>query len=133
MENSFFDGDVLVMDVISDAEEVSIFDVVVVKVSGMKMIKRVVGLPQDFIELSGDELTVNGEKLNDVPCHSSKKEDFQIQLGENEYFLLGDNLDESRDGRTFGAVGFDSICGIVKYQIYPFSEIGSVEHLESRG
>ncbi len=52
------------------------------------------------------------------------------QLGEAEYFLMGDNRSGSKDSRDFGAVKKENINGVVIYQLYPFSDMRSVPHGE---
>ena len=130
MQNNFHDGDILLYSVVSDEKEINRFDTIVAKVSDTKLIKRVVGLPKDEVLIVGDIITINGIKMTDLPFHTSKKDEevCHIILGEDEYFILGENLDESADSREFGSIKFDTIYGVVKYQIYPFSDFGSVNY-----
>ena len=47
---------------------------------------------------------------------------FDIKLSENEYFLVGDNRENSFDSRMFGPISRDRIIGKAYFKIYPFSE-----------
>lgn len=85
-------------------------------------IKRVVGTPGDRIELREKVLYVNGEpaeepyrKINDqtaIPQELSHKDSFEaFTVPEGEYFMMGDNRDNSYDSRFWGFVGEDKIKG----------------------
>lgn len=99
------------------------------------IIKRIVGLPGDKVDYAGGTLFING---NPVPaprshdntkyiflkeqCHlvrylaiSPKRQEFSVQLADQEYFLMGDNRDESFDSRAFGAVHGSDLIGVVRY------------------
>ena len=78
-------------------------------------VKRVVGLPGDEIVYYEDGLYRNGVKVADEfnPAFNEQLCG-PVVLGENEYYVLGDNRNNSRDSRVFGPVTFDSIRGIIK-------------------
>ena len=101
-------------------------------------IKRVVGLPGETIDIRSPYVLVNGEKLLDPPVFakiSSCEEEYSgyldvqgsgqkgitlpITLGDNEYFLLGDNSAQSWDSRHFGPVPRDAIIGRVTRIVFP--------------
>ena len=88
-------------------------------VDGAPNIKRVVGVPGDTIEISGGSLYVNGERYSDVADTQSMeyagRAATEITLGENEYFVLGDNRNNSEDSRyqSVGNVTSDEIEGKV--------------------
>lgn len=100
-------------------------EIVIAKVNGATVIKRVVGLPGDTLSVSDGRLLVNGDFVTDY--------DFEITeagLLEDEYvmppdcyFLLGDNREESCDSREYGAVEKNRIKGIVVLRFYPLTEI----------
>ena len=47
-------------------------------------------------------------------------------LKENEYYLIGDNREDSLDSRYFGPVSLDDISGVVDFRIYPFTKFGKI-------
>ena len=71
-------------------------------------VKRVVGLPGETVLIQNGQVYINGNPLADYPVDCEIKTagiaESAITLGENEYFLLGDNPDNSQDSR-FQAVG----------------------------
>jgi signal peptidase I len=75
---------------------------------GIPWMKRLVGLPREIIRLSGDQLFVNGQKIDAPQLHVDNDlahEDVEVTLGEGEYFVVGDNLDHSfDDSRAFGPI-----------------------------
>lgn len=91
--------------------------IVVLKENGKRLVKRVVGSPGDRLYFKGDTLYRNGKPLKEDYVTDDNynkgllKE--EVVLGENEYFLLGDNRDVSNDSRYFGAVSGSSLQGRV--------------------
>lgn len=98
-------------------------DVVCIKLdNGVKLIKRVVGVPGDTIQIINGVLYRNDEPIDEKygkisnPGIAVKK----ITLGYDEYFLMGDNREDSQDSRNFGPVDKDKIIGKVVGRIWPW-------------
>lgn len=102
--------------------DVKRYDIVIAKVNGKQVVKRVVGMSGDTIQIKENTVYINGEKIADeydfVTTYSGIAE--SIVIKEGEYFLLGDNRDNSFDSRDFGNVKFEHIIGIVSVRIFPF-------------
>lgn len=80
--------------------------------SGKEVIKRAAALPGGTVELRGGLLLINGrQEPNTPPALNSVK--YPLQLGRDEYFLLGDNRENSLDSRdaSFGTVTRENITG----------------------
>lgn len=92
------------------------FDIVSVKRKNKKrLIKRVIGVPGDTINYTSSGLYINGE-LYDEPYLDKNEpfsEEFNITLMDDEYFLMGDNRNNSIDSRTEGPVSLSEIKGKV--------------------
>lgn len=95
------------------------------------LIKRVIGLPGDHIEFRERQLYVN-EILIDEPyikeeCNS-RCSDNEWFLGTGEYFVMGDNRNNSSDSRRFEGVPINHIVGRVVFRYWPLDRIGLIEH-----
>lgn len=94
------------------------------------LVKRVVGIPGDWIKDNGSKLLVNGfvleEKISDVDKwqfkfdrENSNQQEKGIHLKDNEFYVIGDNRDVSRDSRAFGPIKRKSIIGRVLLVVWP--------------
>ena len=96
-------------------------------------VKRVVGVPGDTLMFVDNVLIRNGEVVDEPYLTPSRNQNgfsmLPITLGENEYFVCGDNRDNSHDCRNLTngvpeAITRDMI--IVRYVVYPFSDARSI-------
>jgi signal peptidase I len=97
--------------------------------SKKNLIKRVIGLPGDEIKVSDGQVYVNGVLLNEPYISSYTTGEVYIEaLGDNMYFLMGDNRTVSLDSRSdsVGPVDGNTIFGKVLIRIFPFNRMGAV-------
>lgn len=100
-------------------------DIVVIDLPAMEdmLVKRVVGLPGEVIEIRSGHVFVNGVEISEPFPHDL---DFAsmapIRLAPDEYFVMGDNRDNSNDSRAFGPVTRDEIAGRVWMRYWPLSQ-----------
>ena len=94
------------------------------------LIKRVIGLPGDWIEIDTDgTVYLNGEQLDEPYAEQLAVGEcdleFPFQVPQEEYFVLGDMRESSIDSRNtlIGCVKKDQIVGKVFFRIWPFKEI----------
>ena len=93
------------------------------------MIKRLIGLPGDKIEIKDGIVFVNGEEL--IEDYILDKGNFSgyFEVPEKSYFFLGDNRLNSRDSRAWinPYINEEDIEGKAQLRIYPFNKIGIVK------
>lgn len=105
------------------------FDIVVVNknVEGDNLIKRVIGMPGERIKYRNGKLYINDEVIDDKYAYGETRNFKEITLGEDEYFLMGDNREISLDSRLLGVIKNREIEGTVGIILFPFNKLGSVE------
>lgn len=88
-------------------------DIVVMKIPNTNnfVLKRIVGLPNEHVEVKNQQVFVNGVGLTDSYAKGEIYGGNPVKLGTNEYYMLGDNHTKSADSRTFGAVKAIEIQG----------------------
>lgn len=91
------------------------------------LIKRVIGLPEDKIDINNNgEVFVNGEKIDEpyIKNHDNRSGSFEVPKG--KYFFLGDNRSNSYDSRFWDDPYIDEseIKGKARITVYPFNRIG---------
>ena len=100
------------------------FDVVVLKVASQGdelLIKRVIGLPGETVEIQDGHVYINGQPLDEPYLVSDTRPGRQgrIVVPPLHVFVLGDNRGDSRDSRYFGAVPLEAIRGHVVFILWP--------------
>lgn len=114
MDNTLFDGEQLLLN---PSAEIRSGDIVVFEYGQTYLIKRVVGLPGDTVAVVKGILYVNNIKydesyLSEECITRFMDSSFMVTVGGDEYFVMGDNRDNSRDSRSFGCVPRDTITGV---------------------
>lgn len=124
------------------ADEIDRFDIVVFdRDDDSRYIKRVIGLPGDHIEYREDILYVNGNPVVEKFLKEDKKEyakkgqelteGFRLEevggngetVPKNEFFVLGDNRQNSNDSRMIGTIPVEDIVGKAKVVISPLTSM----------
>lgn len=101
----------------------SVLEAVGIRTRGLDdLIKRVVGLPGDTIEIRDGELLINGSPVEEPYTDDSFLLDFgPVDVAEGTVFVMGDNRDESFDSRRFGAIPTEDLIGRAFVIIWPLS------------
>ena len=100
------------------------YDIVVVDTKDDELIKRVYGLPGERISIENNNIYINDKKIDDVYAYGATSDYESIVLGDDEYFVLGDNRTVSLDSRVIGPVKKSQIKGTTRFIIYPFNRFG---------
>lgn len=139
MENTLSDGDNLIVDKISyrfqDPERYDIIIFPYKYEEDTYYIKRIIGLPGEHVRIDDSGNIYINEKVLKESYGREVIQDpgiarDEITLGEGEYFVLGDNRNNSSDSRdpSVGIIQKKDIIGRAWLQIYPFDEFGFIRH-----
>jgi len=96
-------------------------------------IKRIVALPGETIQIKNGHIFINGDVLSDLPYDDLIMTEGlavdEITLGEEEYFLMGDNCNNSEDSRyvNIGNISIKEISGKVFFRIAPRGKFGAIK------
>ena len=101
-------------------------------------IKRVIGIPGDYVEIKNGAVYINGEKLQEDYLQPGVVTDMIQGNSEESYFnnftvpddcvfAMGDNRPGSTDCRSFGCIPLEKIEGKVLFRFWPFSKFGGVK------
>lgn len=93
------------------------------------MIKRLIGLPGDDIEIKSGIVFVNGEQLKEDYVKNKDQYSGSFKVPDGKYFFLGDNRPTSADSRRWKDPYVDSsdIKGKLQFRFYPFKDFGIVK------
>ncbi len=138
MEPSFENGDYLIIDEISYRFRDPLRgEVIVFKYPNdpsQRYIKRIIGLPGETIEIGDGKVVIYSEDGGRVLDESAylfpsvfTAGSQQIILGENDYFVLGDNRAVSADSRRWGALPEENIIGRTWIKAWPVSASAKIE------
>ena len=139
MEPAIYSGDrVLVNRLIYELKTPDYGDLIVFKPNGNQNahyhIKRVAGKPGDTVTIESGRVFINGEVLDEKVQTESMADaglaEEGITLGEDEFFVLGDNRNNSQDSRAanVGVIHKDDLLGRAWVRIWPLNKFGVIKH-----
>jgi len=134
MDNTFHSGEYLIVDQVTYYfKEPARGDVIIFKYPkdpSKFFIKRVIGLPGDTINIENAVVTIFNDQnpdgiILDEPYVKSMSptSPFKETLGDREYFVMGDNRDQSSDSRSWGVLQEERIVGRALIRLFPPSEL----------
>jgi signal peptidase I len=86
-------------------------------------IKRIIGLPGETVEIKNGRVFIQGAVLDEsdyLPEGRATSGNLKVELGQKEYFVLGDNRSASSDSRQWGILPRENIIGFVWIRAWPF-------------
>ena len=97
-------------------------------------IKRIIGLPGETVQIVDGYIYINGKQLDEHYGNEIIEEAGMaaepVTLGEDEYFVMGDNRNNSQDSRVsdVGAIHRDELMGRAWIRIWPLDQFGVIKH-----
>lgn len=139
METTLSNGDNLIVDKLTyHFKEPKRYDIIVFPYkyeANTYYIKRIIGLPGETVQVIDGYTYINGEQLvGDIygaeVMEAAGIAAEPITLGEDEYFVLGDNRNHSSDSRdpSVGILKRKDLMGRAWIRIYPFDKMGVIKH-----
>ncbi|MCK4520656.1 signal peptidase I [Candidatus Parcubacteria bacterium] len=138
MEPNFHNGDYLIVDELSyrfsapERGEVIVFNYP--NNPSQRYIKRIIGLPEETIKIEDKKVNILSNDYEFILNESMYLSEFvqtpgniTVSLGENEYFVLGDNRDASFDSRKWGVLPEEDIIGRVIFRAWPAKALAKIE------
>lgn len=105
-------------------------DIVVIRVPGYgrdMLIKRVIALPGETIEVRDGQVFIDGQRQDEPFLRTVTRSDFPSHtVPPDHIFVMGDNRNNSNDSRSFGAVSYDDVVGHAWLRYWPLSDFGLV-------
>lgn len=136
MVPTYHNGDYLITEKVSyKFREPKRGEVVVLKNprdEAQDFIKRVIAIPGDTIQISGNQIVLNGEPLNEpylpsgtsTPAGAFLIEGQTVRVSDDQYYVIGDNRGHSSDSREWGPVTKKQIIGRALLRYFPIQAIG---------
>lgn len=133
MDPTFHNGEYLIVDQLTyKLSHVNRGDVIIFKYPedpSKFFIKRIIGLPGETVDINDGVITIindqnpDGLTLSEPFIEFTKIDSSTTTLGESEYFVMGDNRNNSSDSRVWGALPEENIVGRPVLRLLPFSEL----------
>jgi len=95
-------------------------------------IKRIIGLPGETVKIEGGKVLVGGDEaslseLSEEYIKEVTPGNKSVSLGDDEYFVLGDNRNASSDSRIWGGISRSDIIGRAWIRAWPISEFEKIK------
>ena len=115
--------DIMILNKIAKVDR---YDIVVIKSKRIDdvLIKRVIALPGETLEVNNGVIYINGKKIKDKYGYGKTSDVGKMKIPDGEYFVMGDNRTVSADSRLFGTFRKEEIKGTTKFTLFPFKRFG---------
>lgn len=117
-------GEVIILNKVA---KINRFDIVVVDIKTEDIIKRVIGLPGESISCEDGVIFINGKRQDEEYSMGITGSFKEIKLKDDEYFVLGDNREDSLDSEELGPMKVEQIKGEASFIIFPFNRFGNAD------
>lgn len=98
--------------------------------TNVRLVKRVIGVPGDVVDIRDGSVYVNGSKLSEPYVKGiteTREIAFPIKVTQRKYLVFGDNREVSKDSRSFGLIDRDQIEGKAVFRFWPLDKVGALK------
>lgn len=139
MNPTLNENDFILVNSFHGADDLERFDIIVFPYkynNKLNVIKRIIGMPGDTIEIKDNVIYINGEVLKEFYGYYDESippkypDVAPVMLSFDEYFVMGDNRNISDDSRSndIGLIKSDDIIGKAVFRLWPLNSFGSLEY-----
>ena len=126
MESTLYTKDVMLLYKFNKYR-IKRYDIIVFDRGKTKLVKRLIALPGETIKCQNGIIYINGEEMSNEYGYGQNRDFDEVKLSEDEYFVIGDNREDSLDSRFFGPVHISQIEGNTNFILSPINRIGLVK------
>lgn len=97
--------------------------------TNVRLVKRVIGIPGDEVDIRNGKIYLNGEELTESYTNGDTQQRefmFPVTVPEGKYIVFGDNRMVSKDSRSFGFIDRRQVEGKAVFRFWPFNKIGAL-------
>lgn len=107
-------------------------EIVVFHGEDKELIKRVIGLPGEVIDIQDGQVYIEGKRIEetylieDIITKPVGNMSYPYKIPEEHYFVMGDNRGNSKDSRYIGTVEREQIHAVANLRIWPLKSVGNI-------
>lgn len=122
----------IIINTITEGKDIidNIYSKITKNIEVKYIIKRVIAVPGDVVDIKDGYVTVNGQKLEESYVRGQTFENsnfsYPLTIPENKVFVLGDNRENSTDSRILGLIDYEQIKGKVVFRLWPVKRVGKI-------
>ncbi|MCQ4924488.1 signal peptidase I [Tissierella carlieri] len=122
----------IIINTITEGKDIidNIYSKITKNIEVKYIIKRVIAIPGDVVDIKDGYVTVNGQKLEESYVRGQTFENsnfsYPLTIPENKVFVLGDNRENSTDSRILGLIDYEQIKGKVVFRLWPVKRVGKI-------
>ncbi len=94
--------------------------------SNSDLLKRIIGLPGEVVSINQGQVSINGVPINEPYISEKPTYNGEWKIPEGQYFVLGDNRNDSKDSHNWGTLPREYIFGKAVWIYFPFSNFGKI-------
>jgi signal peptidase I len=102
----------------------------------LRLVKRVIGLPSETVEVRHRDVYINGRKLTEPyavhtdPVEFTRRDNYgPVTLGPDQFFMMGDNRDNSNDSRFWGPAPRQNFIGRPLFVYWSYDDVPQTHQL----